>query len=94
MLRKAARKRPDLEGSSAVKAPSRLVGGRRLQHPALLALLLCEVLLTSAQAPAASSRLNGVSSVVHIGAMFRLEEGYGMEMDAGEHFGVALCLDI
>ena len=62
MLRKAARKRPDLEGSSAVKAPSRLVGGRRLQHPALLA-LLCNVLLTSAQAPAASS-LNGVSSVV------------------------------
>ena len=93
MLRKATRKRPDLEGSSAVKAPSRFVGGRRLQHPALLA-LLCKVLLTSAQAPAASSRLNGVSSVVHIGAMFRLEEGYGMEMDAGEHFGVALCLDI
>lgn len=93
MLRKAARKRPDLEGSSAVKAPSRLVGGRRLQHPALLA-LLCKVLLTSAQAPAASTRLNGVSSVVHIGAMFRLEEGYGMEMDAGEHFGVAFCLDI
>ena len=91
-MRRAQRKRPDLEGSSAVKAPSRLVGGRRLQHPALLALLLCEVLLTSAQAPAASS--NGVSSVVHIGAMFRLEEGYGMEMDAGEHFGVALCLDI
>ena len=39
MLRKATRKRPDLEGSSAVKAPSRFVGGRRLQHPALLALL-------------------------------------------------------
>ena len=84
------RKRPDL-GSSAVKAPSRLVGGRRLQHPALLA-LLCKVLLTSTQAPAASS--NGESSVVDIGAMFRLEEGYGIEMDAGEHFGVALCLDI
>ena len=92
MLPKATRKRPDLEGSSAVKAPSRLVGGRRLQHPALLA-LLCKVLLTSAQAPAASS-LNGVSSVVHIGAMFRLEESYGLEMDAGEHFGVALCLNI
>ena len=76
-MQRAPRKRPDIEGS--------------LQHPALLA-LLCKVLLTSAQAPAASS--NGVSSVVHIGAMFRLEEGYGMEMDAGEHFGVALCLDI